>query len=687
MHQTCKRPYVTSLALLLAVMACGNRVTAAEPMKLTYADLVGRLTDLERLATLPVEGEKSAMVSSYDRRSRFDEKTGLYVNWGANGDGVAPSENDQTPEIVVADLKGPGCIWRMWTATADQGRVKIYLDGASEPAVNLPFSEYFSGKQAPFNRPALSYHSAKGKNSYVPIPYAKSCRIVAEKGWGRYYQFTYSTFPEATQIPTFKRDLSPEDNAALDRANALLTETGQPQQREGQTTQKVNVTVEPKSEVAKISIDGARAITSIRLRVSDLANRAEEIAALRELTIAIHFDGDDKPAVWSPLGDFFGTAMGVNPYHSYATGMTKDGDGYALWFMPFGKNATIEFHNDGPNARRIEGEITHAPLTRPIDQYARFHAKWHRGQTSPKTADRWPDWGVMSATGRGRFVGMMLHVWNPVAGHDWINGREGGWWWGEGDEKFFVDGEKFPSTFGTGTEDYFGYAWCNPEHFERPFHGQTLTQINKGHQVVHRHQIADDVSFQKSFEGTLEKYYPSTRYAGISYFYLDPTGTDALTPLPIEKRTGYYDLTPATEGESLRVVEATGGKTEVQELVTNADIGESIFSGGRQLWWRDAKNGNRLTVAVPVANAGRYKVILGGTAARDHGSVAISAEKTPILAEVDYFSDTLGPATTNLGEHDLARGEWNLTIEMRGKHPSATGQLFGIDYVKLIPVK
>ena len=63
---------------------------------------------------------------------------------------------------------------------------------------------------------------------------------------------------------------------------------------------------------------------------------------------------------------------------------------------------------------------------------------------------------MLRTQGRGRFCGVMLHVWNPLGG-----------WWGEGDEKFFVDGEKFPSTFGTGSEDYFGYAWCGASFFQQ----------------------------------------------------------------------------------------------------------------------------------------------------------------------------------------------------------------------------
>ena len=91
----------------------------------------------------------------------------------------------------------------------------------------------------------------------------------------------------------------------------------------------------------------------------------------------------------------------------------------------------------------------------PSSSLGRFHAKWHRDAFLPEDPERRKiDWTMLKTEGRGRFCGVMLHVWNPRGG-----------WWGEGDEKFFVDGEKFPSTFGTGSEDYFGYAWCNPTLF------------------------------------------------------------------------------------------------------------------------------------------------------------------------------------------------------------------------------
>jgi len=164
----------------------------------SYVDLVNRLTDLESLAILPTSGDRCAQWSSYDRKSRYDAATAKYINWDANGDGngVIRKEGDK---LVLAEMEGPGCIWRIWSATPKEGHVRVYLDGATEPAVDLPFSGYFDRKNAPFTRPALVHTVSHGWNNYTPIPYQKSCRVVADPGWGLYYHFTYETFPKGAQ--------------------------------------------------------------------------------------------------------------------------------------------------------------------------------------------------------------------------------------------------------------------------------------------------------------------------------------------------------------------------------------------------------------------------------------------------------------------------------------------------------
>src|SRR5882762_5960685 len=194
---------------------------------LSYSNLVSRLTDLEYLATVPAAGDQCALWSSYDRGSYYDAGTSNYVNWSANGDGsgVIRMEGSQA---VLAEMQGPGCIWRMWSATPSSGHVRIYLDGTNGPPVtDLPFSAYFDGTTAPFTRPALVHTTAaNGWNNYTPIPYQHSCKIVADAGWGQYFQFTYETFPSNTLMPTFSLPLSAGDLAALDGANAILATCG-----------------------------------------------------------------------------------------------------------------------------------------------------------------------------------------------------------------------------------------------------------------------------------------------------------------------------------------------------------------------------------------------------------------------------------------------------------------------------
>lgn len=183
------------LLLALVIVFTLSALAASAAPTYTYVDLVHRITDLKYLATLPAVGDTEAQWSSYDRSSKYDEATGKYVRWDANGDGggyIRP-EGEQ---FVFAEMTGPGVIWRTWSANAAAGHVKIYLDGAAEPTVDLPFSGYFDGKTEPFNYPTLVHKTAaNGFNNYVPLPYQKSCKIVADKDWGSYFHFNYETFP------------------------------------------------------------------------------------------------------------------------------------------------------------------------------------------------------------------------------------------------------------------------------------------------------------------------------------------------------------------------------------------------------------------------------------------------------------------------------------------------------------
>jgi hypothetical protein len=350
--------------------------------------------------------------------------------------------------------------------------------------------------------------------------------------------------------------------------------------------------------------------------------------------------------------------------------MTDDGF-YALWYMPFASKAVVELVNDDAVARAAQFEIVHAPLARPFEGLGHFHCKWHR-DVFPLSKDRWPDWVMLRTEGRGRFCGVMLHVWNPRGG-----------WWGEGDEKFFVDGEKFPSTIGTGSEDYFGYAWCHPHLFQKPFHCQTMTQNNRGHQSVLRWHIVDNVPFQKSFEGCIEKYYPNDRgtlYACTTCFYLAPGGNDPFKPAPVDQRHGYYVVAPLVAG-GFKVLGTPPGNVETQEM---AGFGAGKWRDNDQLWWTDAKPGDKLVLVVPVKQAGRYRLSAVLTKAIDYGIVQLSLDGQKLGGPIDLFNR--GVIRTDppvpLGVLDLTAGDHNLTVEIVGANEQAVkAYMFGIDYL------
>ena len=665
--------------VLGSLLASGSLPAADQT--LSYVDLVSRLTDLERLAVIPEAGEQCAQWSSYDRKSRYDAAADKYIAWDANGDGdgIIRKEGNQ---LVLAEMQGPGCIWRTWSAMPKEGHVRIYLDGSTEPAVDLPFIGYFDRKNPPFTRAALVHTVARGWNNYTPIPYQKSCKIVADAGWGAYYHFTYSTFAKGTQVPTFTRKLSPEENAALDKADAALQHCGPfpPGGRSGESDIKKTVTVPAGGTVTVAKLLGSQAITGLRIKL-DLPSAPADLDLLRELALQIKWDNEQEPSVWAPVGDLFGTAAGANRYCSLPLGLDEDGWWYCNWYMPFDAAAEIQLVNDGQSSRDVAFEVSSAPLSRPINQLGRFHAKWHRDAFLPEQAGRRVDWPFLIAEGAGRFVGMSLHVWNPRGG-----------WWGEGDEKFFVDGEKFPSTFGTGSEDYFGYAWCDPHVFQHAYHNQTHNDgNNKGHVAVNRWHIPDNVPFQRSYEACIEKYFPNQRptlYAATAYWYLAPGGKDPYHAAPLSARVGYwtpvqnFKVKGAIEGESLKVLSKTGGNPQEQDM--------SGFSGqwsnDAHLWWIDARPGDKMDLALPVASAGTYVVSMQFTKAPDYGIVQLYLDGQKLGEALDlYHASVIPTGPLAMGSRKLTAGEHKLTVEITGANERAVKRyMFALDYVKLV---
>jgi hypothetical protein len=519
-----------SSVLLVGLVSCSYAKTY------TYRDLLLKLTDLECLSVLPDSGEKTALWSSYSRASRYDSVSNTYVDWDANGDCCGFIRTEAEGQ-VLAEIQGPGVIWRMWSATPDTGHLQIYLDSAATPVIDLPFNQYFKNAR---HWPNLAYVAARGNNNYIPIPFQKSCKVVGTPGWGMFYYINHTTYPAGTVLPTFT-GFSSADSALLDSINLVLGNNGNDPagHRAGEQTEVRNLTIKANDSVVVWQGEGEGAITAIKTQFPAIPPISLPYTyLLRALAIKIYWDGETTPSVWSPIGDFFGTAAAYNNYRSLLTGMT-DTNAYAYWYMPFRNGARLVLKNNGGVACSLQISVTYAPLSRPIAGLSRFHAKWHRNEFLPTDPARSIDWTLLTTQGRGRFCGTLLHVYNTSRS-----------WWGEGDEKFFTDDEKFPSIFGTGSEDYFGYAWTNTKLFSRSYHGQTLCDVS-GNVSLNRWHISDNIPFQSAFAGYIEKYFSETtaRYATTVFWYLNEGGIDPYqVEYSLSDRFTYFMPIPSIDG-------------------------------------------------------------------------------------------------------------------------------------------
>ena len=655
--------------LVLAVAMLSTSAVAAK--RITLESLLNETISLDRLAVAPSQSYVTRQFSSYDQRST-DPTILTDENWFANGDRnqhLRVEENQGREEYVLMDAAGPGAVVRFWSANPDEGGVvRFYLDNNEYPAIEMPLNALLGGKTAPYIAPFCGEHS-KGWNCYMPVPYQEHCKITISEG-NIYYQINYRTYEPGTSIKTFT--LAQADMAmSLIRDNAAMLATPYEavKPHAGQAAPYGTFIDAGTSESMEISGPGAI------YRITCAVNADNIEAALRACVISITFD-DQENAVSAPLGDFFGTAPGINPYQALPMGALEEGMMYCHWVMPFKESAIITVENFGDSDVQLNGEIAVAPREWD-DETLYFHAKWRAEKDIPTRPMQ--DWNYMTLGGKGRFAGVSLHVANPV-----------GDWWGEGDEKIYVDGEMFPSHFGTGTEDYFGYAWCSNALFTHAYHNQVRCDGpgNYGHTCVNRMHIMDDIPFNESFRFDMEVWHwadTKITQSITAYWYAAADGTDNFgAPLPellvVPEFEPPKGVEGALEGEELKVISVTNGTVEEQSGV------HWKWSKMSHLWWRDGKPGDALVLAFPAEKAGKYEVFAVFTKAEDYGIHQLSINGKSAGETRDFFHKGSVAVTKeeSLGEFDLTESDNTFEVTIVGTNPAALpSHMFGLDYLRL----
>ncbi len=525
------RRVALALFLTLALGTLASVSFSAE--RLDYAYFLRQLTDLENLPRLQT-GVTCKQFSSFDRAS-LDP-----AHWDANGDaGQYISVDPATGEALMADMQGPGCIFRIWSANP-QGKIRFYLDGDTKPTFEWDFNSIFTGEVDPFLPPLVWKRGGvqSGSDCYLPVPYAKSCRVTADKRYGQYYHIGYKTYAAGTEVKTFHLPLTAEERQALEAARTLWNNRGaDPTPKGADRVVTKDAALKPGERVAITPRDlpGPAMIHAVRVKVE-----GGERYAWQKTVLSGYWDGETDPSVHAPLAAFFGTGWYPNAYRSFPLGIV-DGQGYCYFAMPFRKSARFELANMGRLPVTIHAEIAYLPGYKVADDLAYFHARWRR--EAPAVPFDWP---FLEATGQGHFVGVTLSV-------DYPNPH----WWGEGDEKVWVDGESFPSTFGTGSEDYFGDAW-GIQPADQPCFCCNYLQGTRV--CCYRWHLADSIPFSKSYKMTIENYpdFPED-YACCTFWYqTEPHRTYFPTITPEMLRTWGKSLPWTTEIEDL-FAEIPGG--------------------------------------------------------------------------------------------------------------------------------
>ncbi len=291
----------------------------------------------------------------------------------------------------------------------------------------------------------------------------------------------------------------------------------------------------PGATLSLLDAPGPGTITHLWMTIA-----SEEDLVLKKLVLRMFWDGEASPSVEAPVGDFFGLGLGEYvTFSSIPLVVAPDRALNAFFPMPFREHASITVTNEGKlPVRALYSSVDYRALSHPLpDDTLYFHAQYR--QATPCAAVRGngrnllgtDNYTWLEASGRGHFVGVTMSI---------VENSNG--WWGEGDDMFFVDGEKTPSIQGTGTEDYFLGAW--------DFGGKAFSEGSFGAPKVgperagsrwslYRFHLDSPIPFTTKLRATIEHGNANDRGdddSSVAYWYQDEPHAPFPPLPPVEER-------------------------------------------------------------------------------------------------------------------------------------------------------
>jgi hypothetical protein len=445
------------------------------------------------------------------------EQLSSYDRTGGNNDGFTGqySAIREEPEgLVIADLKGPGVINRIWTPTPEADTIKFYFDGEKTPRISIPFIDLFTGESYPFVSP-LCGNAIGGYYCYVPIPYEKSLIILYKGKNLRFHQTQYRSLTEKEKMKSFSIDMFDNYQDILDKIAAVWSKQISPLDSYGVNlkTKKISLTLRTGVEENIFELNKGGRIVGIELGAgSDLQQ------AYRKVMLTARWDNEAKKALDLPLHDFFGFAFGKPAMQSIILGSDKT-KLYSYLPMPFDSSAEVKLKYDklnvnDPDELLLSGTIYYTDNNRDAKNEGKLYAQSGRAYEAPQAVPHL----IADVRGKGHYIGTILTAQGLEDGHTLFF---------EGDDIATIDGKM--CLHGTGSEDYFnGGYYAILDKWDRgvslPIHGSLEYVQMTSRTGGYRFYLTDKLNFERSFNLTIEhqpddKTNVRTDYTSIGLFY------------------------------------------------------------------------------------------------------------------------------------------------------------------------
>ncbi|MFQ6130442.1 MAG: glycoside hydrolase family 172 protein [Armatimonadota bacterium] len=406
---------------------------------------------------------------------------------------------------------------------------------------------------------------------------------------------------------------------------------------------------------------------------------AEDSHYPRHLILRAWWDDEATPSIEVPLGDFFAVGNGMRAnVNSLAVQTSSEGRALnCFWPMPFARRARLTLENQSSGVVwALYYYIDYDTVPELPQPLATFHAQYR--QAYPVVDGQ--DYVFAEIQGRGHYVGTVLSWWDVERG-----------WPGEGDDRFYVDGEAQASIQGTGTEDYFSDAW-GFRKFTELEHGVTVWEgTEEGSRcTAYRWHLRDPIRFASSLRATIEHRgwairegkwdgfaHRADRFSSAAFWY------------QVEPHAGFPPLPPA--GQRMPYEEE---RTELETLLERIEAGSEERTPSRQagrLWSRGAQvfyspqteEEAWLRIPFQVQEGGRWLIYGLLTSSYDYGVWQFVLDGEPLGAPRDMYSANTQLDDVLLGVRELAAGEHVLDVQTVGKNPQSTGVYMGLDALAL----